>query len=959
VNREDNTQEHRYPSENPGGNSDSREKSASSLYLPLVSQNAIAQIPDVFRDTTIELTKQTTDLISSINEDGSVFTFSGLTPELEQVQVGDVIISGISEQAPYGFLRKVDSIQEHDGDLVMVTEQASLDEAFESLSLSIQQALTPESIQNVIKDPTITLKHIPSGSTLKDFEFQLNNTVLYDEDNNFSTTDDQINANGSLVFSPSIDFRIKYVNSNWDIYFTQTMSAQSGLTISSKINVTIPLSEIPLTPLIPLAAIPVPGLPIVVSPALQIWTGMNGSVFAGISSSVIQMTSFTSGLHYFNDNLEEIQEFSSEFIYTQPTFQTGASFKAFVGPKLSLKINGVLGPYAATNLALKLDITPFSDTLLALKGGLEIPMGVSVEIFSKVLVDYQAVVINFWKLLFSIENNLNQPPNSPSNPSPPDNATGQSVDTDLGWSGGDPDGDIVTYDVYFESGDATPDVLVSDNQSGTIYDPDMLANGTQYYWQVIATDEHGEATNGMVWSFTTISSELDYFDDFSSYPVGFPPSGWIERGTTGISPTVIEVGGTGPDYRLVNFPEVSWEYWDKWLLYPSLTLSSSYVVQVKKRFNNSIADRAGLTIAWNDSNWNRIDIQPNVYGDDIEFRVSYTGPNPSKIVINTLASIIIDSYVNYWLKVVAYYPEPGLGQVDVYWSSDNINFVHVLNVTGLPDLTGIVGISTAGPHLPNMYFDDFAIDIPPASSPGEMVFIPSGEFQMGCDQANNGGAICTGDELPLHPIYLDAYYFDKYEVTNSQYQQCVTAGACQPPGVVSSSTRSPFYDNSAYANYPVINITWYDADDYCAWSGKRLPTEAEWEKAARGSTDTRAYPWGNRTVYCDLANLYINEINHFCLGDTSAIGNYPAGISPYDIFDLAGNVWEWVYDWYQSDYYSGSPSINPPGPDSGPGKVIRGGGWDSYGDGLRVADRYFPTPESYGYNIGFRCAATP
>ncbi len=203
-------------------------------------------------------------------------------------------------------------------------------------------------------------------------------------------------------------------------------------------------------------------------------------------------------------------------------------------------------------------------------------------------------------------------------------------------------------------------------------------------------------------------SPIVYADDFSGYDQGAPPSGWIQRGTTGITPTIMEIGGTGPAYRLVNFPEVEWQYWDKWLLKEGTILSNVYTVETQMQFQNSVADRAGLTIAWNDTNWNRIDIQPNVYGDDIEFRVSYTGPNPSNPVVTTLASITINPYVNYWLKVQATDYGPGKGEVEVFWSTDHSNYTHVLHVTGLPDLTGLAGLSTAGPHMPNVYFDNYS-----------------------------------------------------------------------------------------------------------------------------------------------------------------------------------------------------------------------------------------------------------
>jgi murein DD-endopeptidase MepM/ murein hydrolase activator NlpD/lipopolysaccharide export system protein LptA len=225
---------------------------------------------------------------------------------------------------------------------------------------------------------------------------------------------------------------------------------------------------------------------------------------------------------------------------------------------------------------------------------------------------------------------------------------------------------------------------------------------------------------------STTSSPSSYFDNFSIYPPGLPLSGWVLRGTDGITPGIEEVGGSGAAYRLVNFPEVSWQYWDKWLLKSDLTLSGNYTVTVKMNFQNSVADRAGLTIAWDDSNWNRIDIQPNVYWDDIEFRVSYVGPLPSNVNVINVGTIPINANTDYWLRVNAIDYGPGQGQVNVYWSTDGVHFTQVITATGLATVTGLAGMSSAGPHMPHTHFDDFSVVVGAMPSPTPtQTFTPS------------------------------------------------------------------------------------------------------------------------------------------------------------------------------------------------------------------------------------------
>jgi len=248
--------------------------------------------------------------------------------------------------------------------------------------------------------------------------------------------------------------------------------------------------------------------------------------------------------------------------------------------------------------------------------------------------------------------------------------------------------------------------------------------------------------------------------------------------------------------------------------------------------------------------------------------------------------------------------------------------------------------------------------------PQGMVLVPAGEFIMGmsADDAFKECQKYIGDkcqrewytcEEPVHKVYLDAYYIDKYEVTQAEYGQCVAAGECPANEKQEGFTGT---------RQPVVGVTWDDARSYCSWVGKRLPTEAEWEKAARGP-DGRMYPWGNefdgkRANFCDKNCTYNWALKDLDDGfaKTAPVGSYPRGASPYGALDMAGNANEWVADWYQENYYRQTPDRNPRGPDTGTSRVFRGGGWLNSPSLLHLADRDNTNPSKRAMNIGFRCA---
>ena len=258
-----------------------------------------------------------------------------------------------------------------------------------------------------------------------------------------------------------------------------------------------------------------------------------------------------------------------------------------------------------------------------------------------------------------------------------------------------------------------------------------------------------------------------------------------------------------------------------------------------------------------------------------------------------------------------------------------------------------------------------------------MLFVPAGEFLMGSDEQDIDDALQTcnetlGDcnrewfegEYPQHRVTLDEFWIDRTEVANAQYRQCVDAGACDAP--TSCDSGEPTYDDAGKGDHPVVCVSWHDAEAYCQWAGARLPTEAEWEKAARG-TDALKYPWGNtfdgsRLNFCER-NCEFDDWKYTDLDDgyarTAPVGTYgPAGASPYGALNMAGNVYEWVADWHDRGYYSRSPDRNPPGPDSGEYRVVRGGSWGGDPGWVRSAYRGGDFPVITNSSNGFRCVVS-
>ena len=279
-----------------------------------------------------------------------------------------------------------------------------------------------------------------------------------------------------------------------------------------------------------------------------------------------------------------------------------------------------------------------------------------------------------------------------------------------------------------------------------------------------------------------------------------------------------------------------------------------------------------------------------------------------------------------------------------------------------------------------------AISVAAEQRSGSWVLIPAGEFIMGSspEDVDIGTVLCetdcttkTGDlmgdvealrlcrgqckpamfnnETPMHRVYLDAFYLNKFVVTNAQYREFVRVNGGPAPKN-ESRAKYTLWKNGTFpqdiSDHPVINVSWYDARAYCRWAGGRLPTEAEWEKSARGHDGLR-YPWGNETPTPSHANYGRPWSGAKTL---TPVGHFEKGKSPYGIYGMSGNVWQWTNDWYAEHYYQVSPQENPRGPKRGRNKTVRGGSWINIPAVIHSSSRVGYDPLNRIYDIGIRCA---
>lgn len=354
-------------------------------------QVAVNNSQAVMPETTKVLTTETTKYLTTISPDGQIYTFSEITPELAAVSAGDIVIGEQAGPAPYGFLRRVRSVLMENNQIVLETEAATLEEAFESLHISIDQTLTPAQIQRSVQRAGVALVE-QQGEI---FSIKIDNVVLYDADNDPATTFDQIRADGMVDLEIGYEFDMDIAGFTLerltflvDATETAELMIQTGTVTLSDIEVEIPIAEHTFAPI----PVGIPG--VVVVPKLTITVGIDGSVQANLTTGVTQQFTVSGGVTY-DGEWNPILDYSNDFSYIPPQFMGTFSIQGYVDTALTILINGLVGPKFSVKPYLQLDADSNANPQWQLTGGLEVNVGVLVEIFSVTIVEYETNLLDY------------------------------------------------------------------------------------------------------------------------------------------------------------------------------------------------------------------------------------------------------------------------------------------------------------------------------------------------------------------------------------------------------------------------------------------------------------------------------------------------------------------------------------------------------------------------------------
>ena len=479
---------------------------AFTTYLPVtIGGNGNQQV--TIPETTEVIAGQTLAQLESVSADGEQFVFDGSPAALDELDIGDVMVGGTTAAAPNGFLRKVTGLRNTGGKQIVTTAPATLEEAITDGNLDLSLVLSPNMVASTVLMPGVSMAPSGRGGTAADtFAYTLDEFVIYDKDGNEATKNDQFTADGTVAISQALDYGFDIrggslqkmdfiITSDTNTELKYKASVGFGATLLEKKKVLARHMFQPITVMVSF-------VPVVFTPELAIVLGVDGSVEAETTFGVQYTTHMEFGLRLENGNWRPVGDASDDFRPLPVTADKQFKIQGGVGPQLSVKLYNVVGPYAEAKIfgSLVLDsLLPFKWKLYA---GLTVPVGVKLEIFSKLFVDVSRTVIEIKKLIAEGGDTSNDPPLIPANPDPPHLATGRPLGLRLAWTGGDPDGDPTSYDVFMEFGDDSPDVMVCNTVHVAYCDVAGLDPGETYYWRVVAEDDKGASTSGPVWHFS-------------------------------------------------------------------------------------------------------------------------------------------------------------------------------------------------------------------------------------------------------------------------------------------------------------------------------------------------------------------------------------------------------------------------------------------------------------------------
>jgi len=369
----------------------------SSIYLPLVMRDAQPPVPPIIPATTKVLTTETTSQISSISGGGSVITFTQTTGQLNNLAPGEVIVTDATAATPDGLLRKVTSVTQQGGQVIVQTDATTLEESIQQGEISVSRTLTPGDIRSSNYARGVALARRPQAT----FFLTIDKLVLYDDDGNPSTTNDQITANGSIEVQPTLNVNLQV--KDWRLerfYFTTGANQTAELKIESKVSKDLLKKEIEIAryTLAPITGMIGP-VPVVIVPVLTFAVGVDCSVHIGVTAGVTQQTALTVGAQYANGTWSSVSAFSHSFQFNPPTLFAGMDLKGYAGPRLALLLYGVVGPQAKIDAYLKLEANLGMTPWWKLYGGLEVPVNIKVEVLGRTIAEWNNVPISVGVLI--------------------------------------------------------------------------------------------------------------------------------------------------------------------------------------------------------------------------------------------------------------------------------------------------------------------------------------------------------------------------------------------------------------------------------------------------------------------------------------------------------------------------------------------------------------------------------